>query len=179
MSIRVGSKAPDFKIEGIYGGKFDEFNLSDYKGKWVVLFFYPLDFTFVCPTEIREFSSRVNEFEKLNAQVLGVSVDSKYSHKAWIEGDLGDISYPLLSDLTKKVSDGYGVLLEDLGRALRGTFIIDPEGVVRWMVVSDLDTGRSVSETLRSLAALQTGELCGVEWQPGEKTLTEIGILAR
>jgi len=178
LSVQVGSKAPDFKMEGVFKGEFGEFGLSDYKGKWVVLFFYPLDFTFVCPTEIREFSKRNAEFEKLNARVLGVSVDSKHSHLAWIKGELGELTYPLLSDLTKRVADDYGVLLEDLGRALRGTFIIDPEGVVRWMVVSDLDTGRSVSETLRSLAALQTGQLCGVEWRPGEKTLNEILTVA-
>ena len=171
MSLQVGSKAPEFKMEGVYKGEFGEFNLSDYSGKWVVMFFYPLDFTFVCPTEIREFSKRNAEFEKLNAQVLGVSIDSKNSHLAWIKGELGELTYPLLSDLTKRVADDYGVLLEDLGRALRGTFIIDPDGVVKWMVVSDLDTGRSVSETIRSLAALQTGELCGVDWEPGQQTL--------
>lgn len=171
MSIQVGSIAPGFEMEGVYDGEFGEFSLSDYKGKWIVLFFYPLDFTFVCPTEIREFSKRHAEFEKLNAQVLGVSVDSKHSHLAWIKGELGELNYPLLSDLTKRVSADYGVLLEDMGRALRGTFIIDPDGVLRWTVISDLDTGRSVSETLRSLAALQTGERCGVEWKPGEVTL--------
>lgn len=170
MSLRVGSKVPDFKMQGVYKGEFKDFSLSDYKGKWVVLFFYPLDFTFVCPTEIREFSKRNAEFEKHNARILGASVDSVYSHDAWIKGELGELTYPLLSDITKKVSEDYDVLLDD-GMALRGTFIIDPDGILRWMVVSDLGTGRSVSETLRSLQALQTGELCGVEWGPGEKTL--------
>ena len=170
MSLRVGAPAPDFKMQGVEKGEFKDFSLVDYKGKWVVLFFYPLDFTFVCPTEIKEFSKRSAEFEKLNAKVLGCSIDSVFSHKAWIEGELGELTYPLLSDLTKKVSEDYNVLLED-GMALRGTFIVDPDGVLRWMVVSDLGTGRSVSETLRSLAALQTGELCGVEWEPGQKTL--------
>ncbi len=173
MSLKVGQKAPDFKLQGIHNGEFSEFSLSDYRGKWVTLFFYPLDFTFVCPTEIREFSRRHGDFERLNAVVLGASVDSVYSHQAWINGDLGQINYPLLSDLSKKVSDNYNILMDD-GKALRGTFIIDPEGVLRWMVVSDIDTGRSVSETLRSLAALQTGELCQVEWKPGEKTLSSI-----
>ena len=170
MSLKVGSKAPDFKMQGVFKGEFNDFSLPDYEGKWVVLFFYPLDFTFVCPTEIREFSKRNAEFEKLNARVLGASVDSVYSHDAWIKNELGELAYPLLSDITKKVSGEYNVLLDD-GMALRGTFIIDPDGILRWMVVSDLGTGRSVSETLRSLQALQTGELCGVDWEPGEKTL--------
>ncbi len=169
--MQVGSKAMEFKMDGVFKGKFDEFGLSDYKGKWVVLFFYPLDFTFVCPTEIKEFSKRSAEFEKLNAQVLGVSIDSKFSHDAWIKSELGELTYPLLSDITKKVSEDYGVLLEEAGISLRGTFIIDPDGVLKWMVVSDLGTGRSVSETIRSLAALQTGELCGVDWEPGQQTL--------
>ncbi|MEE9554738.1 MAG: peroxiredoxin [candidate division Zixibacteria bacterium] len=170
MSLRVGTKAPDFKMQGVFKGEFKDFSLSDYKGKWVVLFFYPLDFTFVCPTEIKEFSKRNAEFEKLNAKVLGASIDSVYSHKAWIDSELGELAYPLLSDITKKVSADYDILHDD-SVSLRGTFIIDPEGVVRWMVVSDLGTGRSVKETLRSLAALQTGELCQIDWEPGEKTL--------
>lgn len=170
MSLRVGTKAPDFKMQGVFKGEFKDFSLSDYKGKWVVLFFYPLDFTFVCPTEIKEFSKRNAEFEKLNAKVLGASIDSVYSHKAWIDSELGELAYPLLSDITKKVSADYNVLHDD-SVSLRGTFIIDPGGIVRWMVVSDLGTGRSIKETLRSLAALQTGELCQIEWQPGETTL--------
>ena len=170
MSLRVATKAPDFKMQGVFKGEFKEFSLSDYKGKWVVLFFYPLDFTFICPTEIREFSKRNGEFEKLNAKLFGASVDSVNSHKAWIEGELGELTYPLLSDITKKASIDYNVLHDD-GTAFRGTFIIDPEGIVRWMIVSDMDTGRSVKEVLRSLAALQTGERCQVEWEPGETTL--------
>ena len=170
MSLRVGTKAPDFKMQGVFKGEFKDYSLSDYKGKWVVLFFYPLDFTFVCPTEIKEFSKRNAEFEKLNAKILGASIDSVYSHKAWIDSELGELAYPLLSDITKKVSADYNVLHDD-SVSLRGTFIIDPEGVVRWMVVSDLGTGRSIKETLRSLAALQTGELCQIDWEPGEKTL--------
>ena len=170
MSLRVGTKAPDFKMQGVFKGEFKDYSLSDYKGKWVVLFFYPLDFTFVCPTEIKEFSKRNAEFEKLNAKVLGASIDSVYSHKAWIDSELGELAYPLLSDITKKVSADYDVLHDD-SISLRGTFLIDPEGIVRWMVVSDLGTGRSVKETIRSLAALQTGELCQIDWEPGEKTL--------
>jgi len=168
--IKVGDPAPDFEMEGIMGRKFIKVRLSDYKGKWMVLFFYPLDFTFVCPTEIKEFTKRSKDIEALNGQVLGASVDSKYSHLAWVD-DIGEQAYPLLSDITKQVSRDYEVLIEDQGIAQRGTFIIDPEGVVRWVVVSDLNVGRSVEETVRVLKALQTGELCPVEWEPGEETL--------
>jgi alkyl hydroperoxide reductase subunit AhpC len=171
MSIRVGEAAPDFKMRGVdVDGEFKEFELNNYKGKWVVLFFYPEDFTFICPTEIREFSKRLKEFNDLNAVVLGASVDSVHSHRAWIEDGLGKLTYPLLSDISKRVSKEYGILTDE-SISLRGTFLIDPDGILRWMIVSDLDTGRSVSETIRSLAALQTGEKCGVDWQPGEKTL--------
>ncbi len=166
----IGTKAPDFIMEGVYKQQFKKTRLADYKGKWVVLFFYPLDFTFVCPTEIKQFSTKHKEFEKLNARVLGVSVDSVHSHKAWLK-ELGDLNYPLLSDITKKVSYEYGVLIEDQGIATRGTFIIDPKGIMRYACIHDLDVGRSVDETLRVLTALQTGQLCPVEWKPGKKTL--------
>ena len=168
--IQVGDLAPDFEMEGIMGRDFTKVRLSGYKGKWVVLFFYPLDFTFVCPTEIREFTKRHKEIEAMNGQVLGASVDSKYAHLAWVD-DIGEQAYPLLSDLTKDVSLDYEVLDEDQGFAQRGTFIIDPDGIVRWVVVSDPSVGRSVEETIRVLKALQTGELCPVEWEPGEETL--------
>lgn len=170
MGVNIGQNAPEFTLQGVVGENFKEIRLDDYKGKWVVLFFYPLDFTFICPTEITEFSKRDREFKALNAQVLGVSVDSIYSHKAWLK-ELGNLNYPLLSDLTKEVSRKYGVLLEDKGITLRGTFIIDPEGKVRYQLVHDLGIGRSVEEILRVLNALQTGELCPVEWKPGKKTL--------
>jgi len=170
MGAKVGQSAPDFTMQGVEGEEFKEYSLDCYKGKWVVLFFYPLDFTFVCPTEITEFSKRESDFKSLNAQVLGVSVDSVHSHKAWLK-DLGKLSYPLLSDITKEVSRKYGVLLEDKGIALRGTFIIDPEGKIRYQLVHDLGVGRSVEEILRVLNALQTGDLCPVEWKPGKKTL--------
>jgi peroxiredoxin (alkyl hydroperoxide reductase subunit C) len=168
--IQVGQPAPDFEMEGVMGREFVKVSLSDYKGKWVVLFFYPLDFTFVCPTEIKEFTKRHKEIEALNGRILGASVDSKYSHLAWVD-DISEQAYPLLSDLTKDVSLDYEVLDEDQGFAQRGTFIIDPEGIVRWIVVSDANVGRSVEETIRVLKALQTGELCPVEWAPGEETL--------
>ena len=170
MSTKVGQNAPEFTLQGVVGDKFKDVCLDEYKGKWVVLFFYPLDFTFICPTEITEFSKRDSEFKSMNAQVLGVSIDSVFSHNAWLK-ELGSLNYPLLSDITKEVSRKYGVLLEDKGIALRGTFIIDPEGKLRYQLVHDLGIGRSVEEILRVLRALQTGELCPVEWKPGKKTL--------
>ncbi len=169
--IKVGEQAPDFKLKGYFNGKFKEYALKDYKNKWLVVFFYPLDFTFVCPTEIKQFSEHYAKFKKLNAEVVGVSVDSEHSHKAWVEGPLGKINFPLLSDFHKRMAEEYEVLLEEEGIALRGTFIIDPYGKLRYVVVSDNDVGRSVDETLRVLSALQTGKLCPVEWKPGEKTL--------
>ena len=169
MSL-VKQQAPDFSAEGVAGGDFTTVNLKDYRGKWVVLFFYPLDFTFICPTEIKEFSRRVGEFDKAGAKVLSVSVDSKYSHLAW-QKDIGEIAYPMLSDLTKRISAQYGVLLPEEGIALRGLFVIDPDGIVRYELIHDLSVGRSVDETLRVLLALQTGELCPVDWHPGVETL--------
>lgn len=169
----VGSPAPQFKTQAYFDGQMKEISLSDYKGKWVVLFFYPLDFTFVCPTEIIDFNRKFDEFKKKNAQVIGGSTDSVYSHKAWCEmpGGIGKLSFPLISDLTRKISQDYGILLEDKGIALRGLFIIDPEGKVRAAVVHDLQVGRSADEVLRVLNAFQTGELCPASWRPGEKTL--------
>ena len=151
-------------------GETKSVSLSDLRGRWVVLFFYPLDFTFICPTEITEFSKRLDEFERLHATVLGCSTDSVHSHKAWLK-ELGALRYPLLSDMTHEISRAYGVLLEEKGMALRGTFIIDPEGVLRYALYHDLGVGRSCDETLRVLSGLQTGELCQAGWKPGEKTL--------
>jgi peroxiredoxin (alkyl hydroperoxide reductase subunit C) len=169
---KVGELAPDFTLDTVVGKEFKKLSLSDYRGKWVVLFFYPLDFTFVCPTEIKGFNKELDAFKKLNAVVLGASVDSKYSHLAWIErGDLGKLDYPLLSDFKKEVAERYGILDEKEGAALRGLFIIDPEGVLQYELVHNLSVGRSVEETLRVLEALQTGELCPLGWRPGEKTL--------
>lgn len=173
MSRLVGKQAPDFNMATATGdGKdFGRVGLSDYKGKWLVMFFYPLDFTFVCPTEITAYSKAIEDFKTEGAEVLGVSVDSEHSHKAWINGDLGQLAFPLASDMTKKVSEAYGVLLEDAGIALRGLFIVDPEGVVRYSVVHDLNVGRSVSETLRVLKALKTGGLCPIDWEDGDELL--------
>ena len=169
--IHIGKPAPDFELEGVLNGAFKKYALKDFKNKWLVIFFYPLDFTFVCPTEIRAFSENAVKFRKLGAEILGVSVDSVYSHKSWIEGSLGKIEFPLLSDFRKKMSEDYGVLLPEEGVALRGTFIIDKKGIVRHVTVSDNDVGRSVEETLRVVTALQTGKLCPAEWHRGEKTL--------
>lgn len=172
-TIQVGKPAPDFRLEGIQDPtkEYETFSLSKHRGRWVVLFFYPADFTFICPTEIIGFSERYKEFADLNAVIFGVSTDSKHSHRAWIASEGWKLAYPLLADITKEISRAYGVLLEQEGVALRGTFIIDPEGKLRWMVISDNNVGRSVSETTRALSALQTGELCGVDWKPGAKTL--------
>lgn len=173
MERIVGKKAPDFNVATALGdgSGFGRVSLSDYKGKWLVLFFYPLDFTFVCPTEISGYSKKYDQFKELGADVLGVSIDSEHSHKAWINGDLGKLTFPLAADLTKSLSSDYGVLIEEAGIALRGLFIIDPEGIVRYSVVHDLNVGRSVDETLRVLKALKTGGLCPVDWEDGDNLL--------
>lgn len=176
---QVQKPAPDFTATAVIGGEFKKVSLSQYKGKYVLLFFYPLDFTFVCPTEIIAFSDRVHDFEKRGCQVLGASVDSEFSHLAWIktprkDGGLGDLKYPLVSDLNKSISREYGVLLEG-GVALRGLFLIDREGTVRHITINDLPIGRSVDEALRVLDALQFyekhGEVCPANWKPGGDTI--------
>jgi alkyl hydroperoxide reductase subunit AhpC len=170
--VQVLQKAPDFTTPAAWGkGEIRPVSLSSYRGRWVVLFFYPLDFTFVCPTEILEFSKRAGEFEALGAQVIGCSVDSEYSHKAWIEHGLGELAIPLASDLTRSIARSYGALLEDRGIATRATYVIDPQGVVQYACYHNTAVGRSVSETLRVLEALQTGEKCPVEWRAGARTL--------
>ncbi len=170
--LQVGQKAPDFSAQALLAdGSFKEVKLSDYKGKWVVLFFYPLDFTFVCPTEIQGFNKHYAEFEKLGAEVIAASTDSVYSHKAWTDSGLGKVQFPILGDTSHSVSRGFNVLLEDKGIALRGTFIMDPSGILKSAMVNDLPVGRSVEETLRTLQAVQTGKLTGCGWKPGEKTL--------
>ncbi len=166
--IKIGEKAPEFtRVTAYRKGEFTSVSLSDYRGKWVVLFFYPRDFTFICPTEIREFARLEAEFAKCGCAVIGASTDSEFSHKAWFERDLAEVTFPVLADTTQQVSRDYNVLGAD-GASQRGTFIIDPEGVLRWMVVSDNSVGRSVAETVRALQALQSGNLCPVEWEPGD-----------
>lgn len=174
----VAKQAPDFTMETALGDgqEFGTVSLSDYRGKWLVLFFYPLDFTFVCPTEITALSDAADIFEDLDAEILGVSVDSKFSHRAWINtprdaNGLGQLNFPLASDITKQVARDYGVLIEDEGIALRGLFIIDPEGELKYQVVQHNDVGRSVDETVRVLQALQSGGLCPANWKPGDKHL--------
>lgn len=178
MERIVGHYAPDFTMLSTKNMETlqESVSLQDYDGKWLVLFFYPLDFTFVCPTEIRGLSKQYDTFKDLNCEILGVSTDSVFSHRAWMttpeeQGGLGPIAYPLASDITHQVSRDYGVLLEDEGIALRGLFIIDPEGVVRYQVVTDNNVGRSVDETLRVLQALQSGGLCPIDWEPGDENL--------
>lgn len=168
----VGSPAPLFNLDGVINQEFMKVSLADYRGKWVVLFFYPADFSFVCPTEIKAFSKSLDEFTKNNAVVLAVSVDSKYAHLAWIKsGALDRLEYPLLSDLSKQVAASYGVLDSENGYSRRGLFIIDPTGTIQYQVVHSDNVGRSVDETLRVLKALQTEELCPINWKPGDKTI--------
>jgi peroxiredoxin 3 len=175
----VQQTAPDFKGMAVVNKEFKEIALKDYRGKWLCLFFYPLDFTFVCPTEIIAFSDRIEEFRKLGCEVVGVSIDSQFSHLAWIntprnQGGLGDLRYPLLADINKKACMDYQVLLEG-GVALRGLFLINPEGKVAYQVVHDLGVGRSVDETLRVLEAFQYvakhGEVCPANWTKGSDTM--------
>ncbi|WP_409345320.1 peroxiredoxin [Paenibacillus sp. MBLB4367] len=174
----VGKQAPDFTMDTALGNGegFGQVSLGDYKGKWLVLFFYPLDFTFVCPTEITALSEAAEDFSRLDTEIVGVSVDSKHSHRAWINtpkeaNGLGKLNFPLAADLTKQVARDYGVLIEEEGVALRGLFIIDPEGELKYQVVNHNDVGRSVDETLRVLQALQSGGLCPANWKPGDNTL--------
>lgn len=182
--VMVGTPAPSFQGTAVIGGPsaalnpdnaFKEISLDNFRGKWVVLFFYPLDFTFVCPTEIAAFGAAYEDFRDLDAEVIGVSTDSKHSHLAWRrqEDKLKGLPFMLLADNTKAVARAYNVLKEETGYALRGTFIIDPDGILQYMVVHNEDVGRSVEETKRVLEALQTGELCPCNWQKGEATLSE------
>ncbi len=180
MSVaKVQQEAPDFTAQAVMpDGTIKELRLSDYRGKYVVLFFYPLDFTFVCPTEIIAMSDRIEEFKARNTEVIGVSVDSHFSHLAWRntprkEGGIGEITYPLVSDLDKEISRSYGVLLDKPGIALRGLFIIDREGKIRHITINDLPLGRNVDEVLRVIDAIQFsekhGEVCPANWKKGEE----------
>ena len=171
--IKLGHPAPGFSLTAYHGhnDEFKKISLGDYRGKWVVLFFYPRDFTFVCPTELHEFARHDEEFKKENAAVLAASTDSEHSHRAWFSKELPEVKYPILADTTHSLSRDYEVLVEETGEAMRGTFIINPEGVLKYIVVSDMNVGRSIEETMRVLKALKTGKLCPVEWHAGEKTL--------
>ncbi|PPR00218.1 hypothetical protein CVT24_004957 [Panaeolus cyanescens] len=181
MVALVQRPAPTFKAEAVADGLFTEISLADYLGQWVVLFFYPMDFTFVCPTEILAFNDALAQFKELNTAVFAVSTDSKFSHFAWAtqtrkEGGLGpDLKLPLIADRNMKISRDYGVLLEDEGIALRGLFLIDPKGILRQITVNDLPVGRSVDETIRLIKAFQFtdqyGEVCPANWTEGSKTI--------
>jgi alkyl hydroperoxide reductase subunit AhpC len=175
----IGKQAPHFEMDAVMPNKeFKKVSLEENmkNGKWTVLFFYPMDFTFVCPTEITAMSERYEEFQDLDAEVIGVSTDTIHTHLAWINTDrqdngLGELHYPLAADTNHVVSQEYGVLIEEEGIALRGLFIINPEGELMYQVVFHNNIGRDVNETLRVLQALQTGGLCPANWKPGQKTL--------
>jgi peroxiredoxin (alkyl hydroperoxide reductase subunit C) len=167
--LRIGEKAPDFTLKGVWAGKISDYSLHHFRGKWVVLFFYPADFTFVCPTEVTGFGKTAGQFRVEQAEVLGISVDSIDSHRKWAE-ELGGVDCPLLSDDRRTVSSLYGVLDEAEGVSMRATFIINPQGLVAYVVMSHANVGRSVEETLRVLKALRTERLCPSDWKPGEST---------
>jgi peroxiredoxin (alkyl hydroperoxide reductase subunit C) len=182
MSKLIGKNAPDFTAPTVMPDNTidPEFHLSNLRGKYVVLFFYPLDFTFVCPTEIIAFDKKLAEFKELGAEVVGVSVDSQFTHLAWKntpvdQGGIGNVQYPLVADLTKQIARDYGVLFKDAGVAFRGTFLIDQEGVVKHAVVNDLPLGRNIDEALRMVKALQHleqhGEVCPANWDEGEDAM--------
>jgi peroxiredoxin 2/4 len=175
---KVGQPAPDFNMPSTKNIETlaENVKLSDYKGKWLVLLFYPLDFTFVCPTELINFSDRLEELNGIGAEVLGVSTDSVHSHRAWLktpqdQNGIAGVKYPIASDVGGKLARAYNILVEESNIALRGLFIINPEGVLQYSVVHDLNIGRSVDETLRVLQGLQTGGLCAADWKPGHENL--------
>lgn len=177
---QIGKPAPDFSGTAVVNGAFKNIKLSDYKGSYVVLFFYPLDFTFVCPTELVAFSEAVDQFKEAGAQLIGCSTDSHFSHLAWVniprnQGGLGEMKIPLLADKSGKVSRDYGVYIEQDGIAFRGLFVIDPKGILRQITINDLPIGRSVEESLRLVQAIkffdEHGEVCPANWKPGKKTI--------
>jgi len=182
MSVLVGKEAPDFSATAVVGGDFKEnFTLSSHRGKNVLLFFYPLDFTFVCPTELHAFQEKADAFKKLNTEVIGCSIDSQFSHLAWLKtpkakGGIEGIKYPLVADINKTIARDYDVLIQDAGVALRGAFLIDEKGVVRHQTVNDLPLGRNIDEFLRLIEALrfheEHGEVCPANWQKGAKTMS-------
>jgi peroxiredoxin (alkyl hydroperoxide reductase subunit C) len=181
MSVLVGKPAPEFNAPAVVNGDFKEnFKLSDFRGKYVLFFFYPLDFTFVCPTELHAFQEKLDTFKKLNCEVIGCSVDSKFSHHAWLNtpksaGGIAGVTYPLVSDINKTIARDYDVLIPQDGIALRGAFLIDKKGVVRHQTINDLPLGRNVDEMIRLVEALQFteehGEVCPANWHKGEKTM--------
>lgn len=175
--LTIGDKLPAFNLTSVVsiekGKEFEQITNESYEGKWKVLFFWPMDFTFICPTEIAEFGKRNRDFADRDAQVLGASTDTHYVHLAWRNNhdDLRSLPFPMLADTKRELSVALGILHKEAGVALRATFIVDPQGVIRWVSVNDLSVGRNVDETLRVLDALQTDELCPCNWKQGEKTL--------
>ena len=175
---KVGKPAPDFDMPSTKNidTLAENVKLADYKGKWLIQLFYPLDFTFVCPTELTAFSDRLDEINGVGAEVIGISTDSVHSHRAWIktprdQNGIEGLKYPLASDVGGRLAAKYNILVEESNIALRGLFIINPEGVLQYAVVHDLNIGRSVDETLRVLQGLQTGGLCAADWKPGQENL--------
>jgi peroxiredoxin (alkyl hydroperoxide reductase subunit C) len=189
VGVLVGKKAPDFSLKAVIKGKIeDQFSLSSFEGRYVVLFFYPLNFTYVCPTELHAFQEKLRAFEERNTQVIGCSVDSCFSHLAWLntprqKGGIQGIEYPILSDINKTVSRSFDVLKEEDGIAYRGLFLIDRNGIVRHQIVNDLPLGRSIEEALRIIDALiyfeKNGEVCPANWQQGKKSMraTQEGLI--
>ncbi len=186
MSVLVGKPAPDFTATAVMadGSINESFSLSDYKGKYVVLFFYPLDFTFVCPSELIAFDHRIQEFEARGVQVIGCSIDSQFTHLAWRntpveKGGIGSVAYPLVADVKHEICQAYDVEFADAGVAFRGSFLIDKDGVVRHQVVNDLPLGRNIDEMLRMIDALQFteehGEVCPAGWHKGDKGMVPTG----
>jgi peroxiredoxin (alkyl hydroperoxide reductase subunit C) len=178
VMAKVGQPAPDFNMPSTKNMETlaENVKLSDYAGKWLILLFYPLDFTFVCPTELTAFSDRLEELQGIGAEVIGISTDSVHSHRAWIktpreQNGVSGLQYPLASDVGGKLARNFNILVEEEGIALRGLYIINPEGVLQYAVVHDLNIGRSVDETLRVLQGLQTGGLCSADWTPGQENL--------
>jgi lipoyl-dependent peroxiredoxin subunit C len=175
--LTIGDKLPAFNLTSVVsiekGKEFEQITNESYEGKWKVLFFWPMDFTFICPTEIAEFGKRNRDFADRDAQVLGASTDTHYVHLAWRNNhdDLRSLPFPMLADTKRELSVALGILHKEAGVALRATFIVDPQGVIRWVSVNDLSVGRNVDETLRVLDALQTDELCPCNWKQGDKTL--------
>lgn len=176
--IRIGEKIPNLEVDAVIKGEMKKIKLGDYKGKWMVLIFYPADFSFVCPTELEDAAKHYEEFKKEGAEVFSVSTDSKFSHKAWYDGSpsIGKIEYPMIADPSARMCEQFGTYLEEEGQSIRGTFIVNPEGVVKAIELNDNSLGRNIAETLRKLRAAvyvskHSGEVCPVNWEPGKKTL--------
>jgi len=177
-AVKIGHEIPDFELEAFHDEDIKKINLSDYRGKWLILFFYPADFTFICPTELEEMADHYAAFQKINAEVLSVSTDTVYTHKAWHDTSpaVGKIKFPMVADPTGKLSRAFGTYIEEEGLALRGSFIVDPEGVLKTIEIHENSIGRSAKELFRKLQAAQFvvehgGQVCPASWEPGKETL--------